>query len=167
MELGKSVQKNKGFTLIELMVTIAVLAIIAMIAVPSFGQTLANSKLKRVAIELKSNLENARSQALLSRSPTVVCVNKNNSNTAVTEATCGGNLSHYTTMSASLKKSNIFIVEKSDDITIDSVIKDDVFLFDARGKTTVKSIKLCGGNRSYTIKAYIPGTIKIEDGSAC
>ena len=158
---------NKGFTLIELMVTIAVLAIIAMIAVPSFGQTLANSKLKRVAIELKSNLENARSQALLSRSPTVVCVNKNNSNTAVTEATCGGNLSHYTTMSASLKKSNIFIVEKSDDITIDSVIKDDVFLFDARGKTTVKSIKLCGGNRSYTIKAYIPGTIKIEDGSAC
>ena len=38
-------KKNKGFTLIELMVTIAVLAIVAMMAAPSFGDLIAKRKL--------------------------------------------------------------------------------------------------------------------------
>lgn len=167
MELGKSVQKNKGFTLIELMVTIGVLAIIASLAIPSFGQTLANQKFKKTVIELKSTLENARSQALLTRAETVVCVNKNSSNTAMTEVTCGAKLTRYSSMSASLKKTNIFLLNKIDDITIDSSINDDFFAFDSRGKTTEKVIKLCDGNKSYTLTIYIPGMIKIEDGTTC
>ncbi len=35
-------KKNQGFTLIELMVTIAVMAIIAMMAAPSFGDMVPN-----------------------------------------------------------------------------------------------------------------------------
>ncbi len=37
----------RGFTLIELMVTIAVLAIIVMMAAPSFGNMLAQQNLKK------------------------------------------------------------------------------------------------------------------------
>ena len=39
--------KSKGFTLIELMVVIAVIVIIAMMAVPSFGAMIANYQLKK------------------------------------------------------------------------------------------------------------------------
>lgn len=39
--------KSKGFTLIELMVTIAVMVIIAMMAGPSFGTMIANYQLKK------------------------------------------------------------------------------------------------------------------------
>jgi len=38
--MGGAMQKNRGFTLIELMVTIAVLAIVASIAAPTFGDLL-------------------------------------------------------------------------------------------------------------------------------
>lgn len=67
MELGKSVQKNKGFTLIELMVTIAVLGIIATIAAPSFGDMVAKQNLKRSTNELLGVLNQARSKAVLER----------------------------------------------------------------------------------------------------
>ena len=41
--------KNRGFTLIELMVTVVVLAILAMMAVPSFGNLIARKKLDSTA----------------------------------------------------------------------------------------------------------------------
>ena len=44
---GGIVNKNKGFTLIELMVTIAVLGIIAAMAVPSFQSVIQKNELKK------------------------------------------------------------------------------------------------------------------------
>nr|WP_218949346.1 prepilin-type N-terminal cleavage/methylation domain-containing protein [Acinetobacter sp. YH16038] len=64
MELGKSVQKNKGFTLIELMVTIAVLGIIATIAAPSFGDLVAKRKLDTTARDFALVFGEARGQAI-------------------------------------------------------------------------------------------------------
>ena len=43
---------NRGFTLIELMVTIAVFAIIAMMAAPSFRTMQINQKLKLSVMEM-------------------------------------------------------------------------------------------------------------------
>ena len=40
-------KKNQGFTLIELIVTIAVMAIIAMMAAPSFNSQIYNYDLKK------------------------------------------------------------------------------------------------------------------------
>lgn len=76
--LGDNMQKNKGFTLIELMVTIAVLAIIAMMAIPSFGSLIATYKLKEISKDYAQTLAQARSEAILTRSPTVVCTNIGN-----------------------------------------------------------------------------------------
>jgi type IV fimbrial biogenesis protein FimT len=55
--------KQKGFTLVELMVTIAVLAIILSLAVPSFQQTLASSQLTSVTNDLYTSLMQARTDA--------------------------------------------------------------------------------------------------------
>lgn len=56
-------QKNKGFTLIELMITTAVLAIIATMAAPSFGDLIAKRKLDTATRELSFVLSEARAQA--------------------------------------------------------------------------------------------------------
>lgn len=67
-------QKMKGFTLIELIITITVLAILATIAVPSFNSLLNRQKLNASARELMSKLVEARTQALTIRQTTGVCV---------------------------------------------------------------------------------------------
>ena len=63
----KNMLGNRGFTLIELMVTIAVVAILAMIAAPSMGNMLAKQQLDTTTRELTITLTNARSQAVLLR----------------------------------------------------------------------------------------------------
>ena len=55
--------KQKGFTLIELMVTIAVLAIIAMMAAPSMTSMRYNQDLKRQDRNISLTLNDARSNA--------------------------------------------------------------------------------------------------------
>ncbi|ENW97689.1 pilus assembly FimT family protein [Acinetobacter sp. NIPH 298] len=56
--------KGRGFTLIELMVTIAVLAIVAMMAVPSFGDMVARKQLDTTARDLALIFGEARGQAI-------------------------------------------------------------------------------------------------------
>lgn len=56
-------RRSLGFTLIELMVTIAVLAVIATMAAPSFGNLVAEKKLDRDARDLALTLSDARGQA--------------------------------------------------------------------------------------------------------
>ena len=56
--------KSSGFTLIELMVTIAVLAIVLTIAVPSFQGVIRSNQLTTEANTLASALQLARSEAV-------------------------------------------------------------------------------------------------------
>ncbi|MDM1276961.1 prepilin-type N-terminal cleavage/methylation domain-containing protein [Acinetobacter indicus] len=60
-------RKSQGFTLIELMVTIAVLAIVAMIAAPSFGNMVAKQRLNILARDFADLITDARGQAIASR----------------------------------------------------------------------------------------------------
>ncbi|WP_180039397.1 Tfp pilus assembly protein FimT/FimU [Acinetobacter sp. YH12218] len=62
-------QKNNGFTLIELMVTIAVMAIIAMLAAPSFGNLIARKQLDMTTKEFALLFGEVRGQAIVLRKP--------------------------------------------------------------------------------------------------
>ncbi|MCG3872929.1 prepilin-type N-terminal cleavage/methylation domain-containing protein [Psychrobacter sp. Ps7] len=58
---------NSGFTLIELMVTIAVLAIIVGIAAPSINTQLANQRVKSTTATLANALKEARVESVIRR----------------------------------------------------------------------------------------------------
>ena len=161
-------KKNQGFTLIELMVTVAIMAIIATMAAPSFNNLLIKQNLKTTAYNMRDTLKEARSRAMLNRNETVVCTSINKSAVAVTEAGCGAALTNYSTsMTASLKKDSVLIVNVEKKINLKST-SDDSFVFSARGNLSAsKTITFCSSIGSYILTVGIPGTVEISQGVAC
>ena len=67
-KVAKKLRNNSsGFTLIELMVTIAVLAIIVGIAAPSISTQLANQRVKSTTATLANALKEAKNESLIRR----------------------------------------------------------------------------------------------------
>lgn len=56
--------KQRGFTFLELLATLAVVGVILSVGVPSMGRMLAKHRLEAAATELRVNLLQARSQAI-------------------------------------------------------------------------------------------------------
>ena len=77
-------KQHKGFTLVELMVTIAVLGIIASIATPSISLQFANMRVKSTAATLENALKEAKAESAIRRQN--VAVTYTNSTTGGTIA---------------------------------------------------------------------------------
>lgn len=74
--------RQLGFTLIELMATVAVIAVLAAIAVPSMTAMIDNSRLKGQSEEMMTTLQLARSEAIRVNKAVRVCPSSDG-------ATCG------------------------------------------------------------------------------
>jgi type IV fimbrial biogenesis protein FimT len=68
-----------GFTMVELLVTFSVLAILATLAAPSFMQTIASNRLTAATNDLYASLVQARSDAVRQGRRVTVCVSSNGS----------------------------------------------------------------------------------------
>ena len=79
--LGGSMQKNKGFTLIELMVTLAIVAIVAMIAAPNMADSIDRRQIERTTTDFEKALTQARSDAVLSRKQITIHLNASGQDT--------------------------------------------------------------------------------------
>ena len=75
---------DTGFTLIEMIVTVAIVAILSSMAAPSFRGMLENNRATAVANELVSGLLLARSEALKRRNNVTLC-------TSTDQTACAGN----------------------------------------------------------------------------
>lgn len=77
---------NQGFTLVELMVTIAIVAILLAIALPSFEGSMRSNRVATANNELLASLALARTEAIRSTRPAGLCA-ANADGTACVDAT--------------------------------------------------------------------------------
>lgn len=84
---------NSGFTLIELMVTIAVLAIIVGIAAPNMSVQLAQNQIKSTSTIVQTSIARAKSESIIRRSS--ITWNYNNTNALITLVDNGTTLASY------------------------------------------------------------------------
>jgi type IV fimbrial biogenesis protein FimT len=72
-----SSRRSKGFTLVELMITVAVVAILAAIAFPSFQQVLRSNRVASANNEVMGLVALARSEAIRNKRGGAVCGSSN------------------------------------------------------------------------------------------
>jgi len=70
-------KNERGFTLVELIVTIAVLAIITMIATPYILKQLARMEAKRIESQIRNTLTLAKAESYIRRQDLLVCLSNN------------------------------------------------------------------------------------------
>lgn len=78
--------RHNGFTLIEFLVVIAVLALLASMAAPSFTDQMARRRLQGAGTELATDLQFARAQAVSHRGTTTLTTNTTGTGYAVVTA---------------------------------------------------------------------------------
>lgn len=84
---GRGASFARGFTLVELMITLAVAAVLLVIAVPSFRSIMLSSRLDTTANDLIASLNTARMEAIKANASAQFC---SNSATVNTNSTLGG-----------------------------------------------------------------------------
>jgi type IV fimbrial biogenesis protein FimT len=81
--MDSRISSERGFTLIELMVTLSVAAILLAIAVPSYSSSRLNSQLRASANDLIGSINLARSEAIKGGATVTLCASSDGE-------TCGG-----------------------------------------------------------------------------
>lgn len=76
--------REQGFTLIELVITIAIIAIIAAMAAPSMQKQIRQAKIKDGANIIEAALKDARTQAMIAQRSTRVVLTNNTSSKKIT-----------------------------------------------------------------------------------
>ncbi|WP_092432024.1 GspH/FimT family pseudopilin [Geopseudomonas sagittaria] len=79
---GRSRRRQRAFTLIELMVTIAVLAVLMGIAIPSFSEFSLSSRLRSYGTSLVASAQLARSEAIKRNRDVTLCMSANGTSCA-------------------------------------------------------------------------------------
>lgn len=163
-------KKNQGFTLIELMVTVAIMAIIAMMAAPSFGDMVTRQKLNSNARGLIIALNQAKSQAALLRTTVAVCSSKTNSDDNFTKDECAtAVIPNYSSMTTTQKENvlidRVYLVEIDPKVTVQSTSTTGA-LFNAIGSVNAQAtFNICAAGNLRSISVLRLGSISQSSGT--
>lgn len=83
-----------GFSLIELMVTLTIVAVLLAAAAPAMSAYIQNHQLRSVSLNLAADIHYARSEAVKRKVQVVLC---RSGNSAATSPSCGGASNQWTT----------------------------------------------------------------------
>jgi len=84
---GRQIE-NRGYTLIEILITIAMIAILLTLVIPGYRNFILNNQRASVMTELMNSLQFARSEAVTRGAPLTVC--RSNTPSAAAPACLGG-----------------------------------------------------------------------------
>lgn len=171
---------DRGFTLIELMVTIAVLAIIATMAAPAFGNLMAEQKLNSSARELVMAINQAKSQAALMKKSVGICLSRTQSDNDFTKIECAtATIPEYTATNpgppvvavldtaqkAEVIKSRIISVQIDAGVTIGSTSATSILLSDIGSTSTAQAFSFCKSGKQKTISVSKLGIVSQTSGA--
>lgn len=161
--------KDQGFTLIELMVTIAVMAIIAMMAAPSFSNLIASYQLNQSVDQFVLGLKEGRSRAATVRHNVVVCPDKNKTQQSITSMDCLSVAGITGAEAAKYINENRVILTQSSPKVVISRGSDPVFnvTFSQVGTSTASTIKFCLNGKAWNVMIYKLGTTNKEKKDSC
>ncbi len=136
---------NKGFTILEMIIVIVILAILATIAIPSIITWRENSALSGETRTLKADFELARSRATRDNTNVTITFNTGNNSYVITD----DNDPVPPILSRTLTNTSI------------TAATDPTF--DSRGRaTTTGNATLSNGTRSTTVSVSLIGSIQIN-----
>lgn len=101
LHFQSSRQTTRGFSLIEITVVVAILAVILSIAVPSFSQWFASTRLTAQANDLVADMLYARAEAASRGVQAVICPSTNSSTCAASNNWATGRVVRLTSLGAS------------------------------------------------------------------
>jgi type IV fimbrial biogenesis protein FimU len=137
----------RGFSLIELMVAIALLSIAAGIAVPNLARMVRNGQLESQAQTLGSLLQFARSEAVIRRTPVTI--------------SAASNTWTVSTASETLRREEFTDAQ----VTISSTLSPISLAFTSSGSASAASFILCRDNESefaYLLTVQPSGGIRLH-----
>ena len=143
---------NSGFTLIELMVTIAVLAIIVGIAAPNISTQLANQRVKSTTATLANALKEAKAESIIRRQDLTFTYNNNGTN------------------AGSINIGNIFSYGYSSKSTITDSESKNPITFEPSKRVESTIYTICDENAAATprqVSVSKIANISIKSGGAC
>jgi len=173
-------QLKRGFTLVELMVTIAVIAILATIAAPSMNNLIVSYQLNQSADQFLWGLKEGRSRAAALRNKVIICPDKKSLQPSVpgtpivqqsitsTDCLNAAGITDNAAVSKYIDECRVILTPSSSKIQISPNMGSVAnVIYTQTGNSTANTTKFCSNGKALAITVDKLGTVNKEKKDTC